>query len=417
MASRSSSKLLPLRALAPSRIAPSASPRPRLVVAPSSSSSSPLTRRLASSYYPSLERPPKKGIKVGHVFAALALLGAHPACLTSRPSPVTSPPSPFPAGIGATSYGLYQFYQSFTAYPDSATHPVRSKLRAALRSAAANEPQRASTFFASAYELALDLYARGELAPTREEAVERLTGIAIRWGGMWEAVAETARAIDAYDTGFQPVAALVDAHKLDARGAPAPSEKEVRRAAAIAVKLGDLWIRQGASAAAGGGGGGEADSEAERYYSWAVQELMRLSLTDEQKAKVKAQLAAQDAPTSEANAAEERDKAKAEGDKDLEVPGWVGEVELVAAMERLGELYSRQGRIECVRSPSCLRGPRLTSAARASQTRPASAAAGHHDAVPPASQGGSQAAFAAHSAALPRRDPRTSRSFHPLSSS
>ncbi|GAA5939397.1 hypothetical protein JCM3775_001698 [Rhodotorula graminis] len=320
MAARATAKLA-LRAPAPARIAPLARPR----LAPSSL---PVNRRLAS-YYPTLERKPQRGIKVGHLFAGLALLG-----------------------IGATSYGLFQFYQSFTAYPDTASHPIRSKLRAALRAQSAGEHARSSTFFASAYDLALDLYARGELAPTTDEAIERLTGIAIRWGAMWESVADTQRAIEAYDTGFQPVAARVEAHQLATSSSSSvtstpPSPVEVRRGAAIAVKLGDLWLKQG-----GGGGGaavraGEADSEAERYYTWAVQELMRLSLTDEQKAKVRAQLVAQDAPAAAAAGEAPTDKkARKEDDKDLEVPGWVGEVELVAAMERLGELYSRLGRIE-----------------------------------------------------------------------
>ncbi|GAA5908187.1 hypothetical protein JCM8208_000337 [Rhodotorula glutinis] len=326
MAHRATVKLA-LRAPAGVRL--SSLPRPRL--APSLPPSSlPLARRLAS-YYPSLERTPKRGIKVVHLFSALALLG-----------------------IGATSYGLYQFYQSFTAYPDTASHPIRSKLRAALRAQHAGEHPRSSAFFSAAYDLALDLYARGELAPTKDEAVERLTGIAIRWGAMWESVAETARAIEAYDTGFQPVAALVDAHQLGtttssstATTERAPSPVEVRRGAAIAVKLGDLWLKQGG--APGASRAGEADSEAERYYTWAVQELMRLSLSDEQKAKVRAQLDAQEVGARAAGEAvgdKGEKKGDKEEDKNLKVPGWVGEVELVAAMERLGELYSRLGRIE-----------------------------------------------------------------------
>ena len=356
MAARATAKLS-LRAPAPARLAPL--PRPRLVAA-RPPSSLPVGRRLAS-HYPTLERPPRRGIKVAHLFSALALLGPSLSLTSLAPPPSTTahPLGPL-AGIGATSYGLFQFYQSFTAYPDTASHPIRTKLRAALRAHSAGEHERSSTFFSAAYDLALDLYARGDLAPTHDEAVERLTGIAIRWGAMWESVAETARAIEAYDTGFQPVAARVEAHQLgtasssssSSGGAP-PTPVEVRRGAAIAVKLGDLWLKQGGSAAAGVRAG-EADSEAERYYTWAVQELMRLSLSDEQKAKVRAQLVAQEALRAEGEGEGEGegekkgDKGGKEGEDELKVPGWVGEVELVAAMERLGELYSRLGRIECV---------------------------------------------------------------------
>ncbi|GAA5885533.1 hypothetical protein JCM6882_007456 [Rhodosporidiobolus microsporus] len=278
--------------------------RPRLAAAKPAPSS-----RFASTYIPHLERPPKKGIKIGHVFSALALLG-----------------------IGATSWGLYQFYQSFTAYPDSATHPIRSKLRAALRAQNSGEFDRSHNFFQQAYMLAQDLFSTGELAPSREEALKRLTGIAVRWGGMWEAAGETGKAIEAYDTGFQPVAALVEGFKKEGWAPAAPSE--VKRGAGIAMKLGDLWVTVG---------GGEAEKEAERYYTWAVEELMRLTMTEKQKELVQQQLAAQD--KGEEVPLPEK-KKEGEDEDELKLPGWVGEVELVAAFERLGEHYSRMGKVD-----------------------------------------------------------------------
>ncbi|GAA6007902.1 hypothetical protein JCM10207_004918 [Rhodosporidiobolus poonsookiae] len=305
MASRLSSKgVQTLRQLQPLR--------PRLSSSKLTPSSTPARIRLAS-YIPHLEKPQKKGVKVGHVFMGLALLG-----------------------VGATSYGLYQFYQSFTAYPDSETHPIRSKLRAALRASTSGEFDRSSSFFQQAYALAQDLFSTGQLADTREVALKRLTGIAVRWGGMWEEAGELAKAVEAYDTGFQPVAALVDGYKNEG-WAPA-SEFEIKRGAAIAMKLGDLWVRLG---------GAEGDKEAERYYTWAVEELMRLNLTEKQKAQVKTEL---DAGALVGDAPQQQEKKKTEGaegaEEEYKLPGWVGEVELVAAFERLGELYSRQGRIE-----------------------------------------------------------------------
>ncbi|GAA5897638.1 hypothetical protein JCM5296_003744 [Sporobolomyces johnsonii] len=294
---------LSLRSIRSTLAQPTLRPRPTLRP---TSSPRPSAHRFASSYS-SLAGPPRKGIKIGHLFTALALLG-----------------------IGATSYGLYQFYQTFTAYPDTPTHPIRSKLRAALRAQSSGEFERASSFFDEAYALALELAAIGELGST-EEAVMRTTGIAVRWGGMWEEVGELGRAIAAYDTGFQPVAAAVEGYK-GGEGAP-PSRAEVMRGAGIALKLGDLWV---------GLGGPEGNHEAERYYTWAVEELMRLTLTDKQKAKVKAEMQRQEAGPTEATAA----PAKTDEQDDLELPGWVGEVELVAAFERLGELYSRQGKVE-----------------------------------------------------------------------
>ena len=115
-----------------------------------------------------------------------------------------------PSGIGATSIGLWQYYQAFTAYPDSSSHPVRSKLRAALRLQQSGDYARASAVFQQAYDLALDLFRTGELAPEQDEALLRLSGIAVRWGGLWEEAGDLARAIEVYDTGFQPVAAAIE---------------------------------------------------------------------------------------------------------------------------------------------------------------------------------------------------------------
>ncbi|GAA5840608.1 hypothetical protein JCM5353_002084 [Sporobolomyces roseus] len=264
-------------------------------------------------YYPSLETPPKRGIKIGYVFSALALLG-----------------------ISATSYGLYQFYSSFTAYPDSTTHPIRSKLRAALRSEQSLEFSRASSFFQQAYDLALDLHRLGELGKSREEALIRLSGIAVRWAGMWEQQGELGKAIEVYDLGFIPIAEVVH----DGEGSA--SVGEIKRGAGLAMKLGDLWVTLGASEV--GVRGGEAQKEAERYYTWSVEELMRLSLTEEQKGKVKEKMQAQESGLPrEEKLKEGREEEEEEG---MKLPGWVGQVELVAAFERLGDLYSRQGRIE-----------------------------------------------------------------------
>ncbi|GAA5981859.1 hypothetical protein JCM10908_004641 [Rhodotorula pacifica] len=281
--------------------------RPRLVPATA-------PRRFASSYIPHLEPKPKRGIKIGYVFATFVALG-----------------------IGATSMGLWQYYQSFTAYPDSSSHPIRSKLRAALRLQQSGDYARASAVFEQAYQLALDLFQTGQLAPGPEEALLRLSGIAVRWGGLWEEAGDLARAVEIYDTGFQPVAAAIDGFTKNGQGV-APTRKQVQRGAGIAMKLGDLWVQRGG----GSSPNSEAISEAERYYSWAVQELMRLNLTDKQREKVKAQLSAQEEPLKVPAPAGVVD----EDDADLKLPGWVGEVELVAAMERLGDLYSRTGKIE-----------------------------------------------------------------------
>ncbi|GAA5911444.1 uncharacterized protein JCM6883_005759 [Sporobolomyces salmoneus] len=302
---------LPARLLRTSNlplVAPRARPSTSTIVKPKNvrfSSSS-------TSRYPTLETPPKRGIKIGYVFSALAFLG-----------------------ISATSYGLYQFYSTFTVYPDSATHPIRSKLRAAIRAESTGEYERASTFFQQAYDLCLDLY---RTEPSKgDEGLIKLSGIAVRWGGMWESQGQLDKAIQVYDTGFQPIADHISSVSASGGG---PSYELVKRGAGIALKLGDLWTLLGTSNPSLMR---EAQSEAERYYTWSVQELMRLSLSPEQKEKVRQEMENQSNPQLPKEVEQSKES---EEEKGLELPGWMGEVELVAAFERLGDLYSRQGKIE-----------------------------------------------------------------------
>ncbi|KAK4691640.1 hypothetical protein P7C70_g9307, partial [Phenoliferia sp. Uapishka_3] len=204
--------------------------------------------RLASSYYPT-PPPPQKGIKLGHLFIALAAVG-----------------------LTATSIGLYNFYSTFTAFPNTSTHPIRTLLRRALTASQTGDSSRSSEAFAKAYELALDLASTGSLG-SREEALLKTTGVAIKWGGMWEAVGQISRAREAYELAWREV---VDA--TDEKEGKNGTEKEVMRGVAVALKIGDLWVEE------------NRDTEAESYYVWAVQEMMRLGLSGGQKEKVREEM-------------------------------------------------------------------------------------------------------------------------------
>lgn len=224
-------------------------------------------------------------------------------------------------GITATSYGLYQFYSTFTTYPNTTSHPIRTHLRAGLRSAATTQYSRASNSFETAYNLALDLASQGGFG-AREEGVIKTTAIAIKWGGMWEEAGERGKAIEVYDKAYKEVVDLLDLDGVKV------SEKEIMRGVAVGMKLGDLYVEVG---------GKEGDKEAERYYVWCVEEMMRLSMTDSQKDKVREEL--------EHGIVAEGGDPKG-GDKGMDLPLWLGKVELVAGFERLAELYSKAGKIE-----------------------------------------------------------------------
>jgi tetratricopeptide (TPR) repeat protein len=224
-------------------------------------------------------------------------------------------------------------------------------LRAAIRAESTLEYERASTFFQQAYDLCLDLYRtnNNNNKNSNDRGLINLSGIAVRWGGMWESTGRLDKAIQVYDTGFQPIADLLARGSGGGGGGGGSTiqVEEVKRGAGLALKLGDLWVTLGNSEPSLNG---EAQQEAERYYSWAVGELMRLSLTPEQRAKVKTEMDKQENPgratTPPSMLAEEEKEKEKEKETGIELPEWIGEVELVAAFERLGDLYSRQGRIE-----------------------------------------------------------------------
>ncbi|KAM0749685.1 hypothetical protein T439DRAFT_348509 [Meredithblackwellia eburnea MCA 4105] len=262
-----------------------------------------LARRMASSgpyYAPKPTRP--KGIKIGHLFAIFAT-----------------------AGLAATSIGLYQFYSAYTAYPNTTSHPIRSLLRKALRAAVTGDQVQSSKTFADAYALALDLASKGGLG-TKEESLMKTTGIAVRWGGMWEEAGNPSSAREAYELAF------AECERRVAEGGA--THAEVVRGVGVALKIGDLWVDEGSA----------GDKEAEHYYVWAVTELMRLGMTDSQKEKVQEAMVHHSVPLKPQATSSLEEKPKSTDSWDL--PNWLGKVELVATVERLGSLYGRLGKPE-----------------------------------------------------------------------
>ncbi|KAK4051190.1 hypothetical protein OIV83_003012 [Microbotryomycetes sp. JL201] len=256
------------------------------------------TRHYAN-YYPHLEQTPKKGVKIGHLFAALALVGA-----------------------AATAFGLYDFYQSFKQYPSD----VRQHLRQALRAVNDGAFERAHTSFKQAYDATVSLANVNQLGTSREQALMRMSGIGIKWAAMWEQAGQLGRAIQVYELALQDVLKL-------SSGAQEPSKAETMRAVAIAMKLGDCLVAVG---------GKDAIKAAEERYTFCVEEMMRMNLSPVQRERVKAEM-----ETGQARPAE--GVASDRPDDDLALPEWSNKVELVAGMERLAELYARQGNIEYAR--------------------------------------------------------------------
>jgi len=141
---------------------------------------------------------------------------------------------------------------------------VRDHLRAALRSAASGSLPRADNSFATAYEQALALALAGQLG-TPAQALQRTTGIVSKWGGMWEHAGQFERAAEVYQLGWDEVTGAIEKGEV--------TEDGVMRGVSLAMKLGDCWVRLGRA----------RDAQAEKAYSWAVQEMMRLGMSEKQK--------------------------------------------------------------------------------------------------------------------------------------
>ncbi|KAK4056924.1 hypothetical protein OIO90_002174 [Microbotryomycetes sp. JL221] len=264
-----------------------------------------VAQRHYSSYYPHLEQPQKKGVKLGHVFAVLAL-------------------------AGATAFGLYDFYQSFKQYPTD----VRNHLRQALRAINDGGFERASTSFKLAYDKCVELCQADStaLGKTRQERVMRTSGVGIRWAAMWEQAGEVARAIQVYEQTLQDVLQAIN-NASAATASDEPTKQETMRAVAIAMKVGDCLVAVGSK---------DALKAAEERYTFCVEEMMRMNLSPQQRDRVKLEMeTGQPAP--------ETTLSKGTNPDDIDLPEWANKTELVAGMERLGELYARQGNIEYAR--------------------------------------------------------------------
>ena len=246
-----------------------------------------------SSYY-APSPAPKQGIKIGHLFLALVGVGAV-----------------------ATTVGLYRFYSNFTAFPNSSSHPIRTLLRRALTASSNGDQPRAATAFAAAYALALDLASRGELG-TPEAALLKTTGIMIASGSMWEQVGQLSKAREAYDLAWNEVVARTQNGSA--------GQEDVLRGVAVALKIGDLWVED------------KMDAQAEPYYVWSVEEMLRLGMSDSQKDKVAEAMVHDAVPA--------KPEAATKGEDGWDMPKWLGKVELVAGFERLGDLYTRTGKPE-----------------------------------------------------------------------
>ncbi|KAG2343138.1 hypothetical protein BDR05DRAFT_885146 [Suillus weaverae] len=226
-------------------------------------------------------------------------------------------------GVGATGLGLYEFYTSFTLWPEQ----VRGDLRAGIKARNQGDLYLSERYVTRAFQTALSLPYQ-TFAP---EPYLKLSGIA----SLLSEVASDRRSREAlqitWELGAGPSeqhSPLPDAKKTSSavvEGAPGwlsytLSDEERLRRVALAYKLGQLASER------------DLDEE-EKWLIWAVEEVLRLSglgmtnVNSDTNTKV-------------------HENSGSSALEDLELPPWMSKTDLGAPLEALGALYAKKGKIE-----------------------------------------------------------------------
>lgn len=261
-----------------------------------------VTRPAACRFFSSAAPPQSTtgGVRVSKLFTALLALG-----------------------VGATGLGLYEFYTSFTLWPEQ----VRGDLRAGIKARNQGDLSLSERYITRAFQTALSLPYQ-TFAP---DPYLKLSGIA----SLLSEVASDRRSREALQIAWElgagpsePHSPLPDAEKTSSgvtEGAPGwssytLSNEERLRRVALAYKLGQLSSER------------DVDEE-EKWLIWAVEEVLRLSVLGMTHAN--SDMNTKTHENSESSALEE-----------LELPSWMSKTDLGAPLEALGALYAKKGRIE-----------------------------------------------------------------------
>ncbi|CAE6405703.1 hypothetical protein ACGC1H_001958 [Rhizoctonia solani] len=208
-------------------------------------------------------------------------------------------------GVGATSYGLYEFYSTFTTWPKE----LRGDLRSAVKAEMQGDYKISEAYFRRALEKAQ------ALTPDQLGGQYHLkvSGIAIALAAVLEKQNNFRGANEIYARTF------ADILRVPPPPAPTPvlSGPERIRAIGISMKLGEIAARFGQT------------EEEERYFVFGAEEILRMMKE-----------------ASGALPPMESDHANQVGgsQQDLVLPTWVSHTDAGSVLERLAEFYSRTGR-------------------------------------------------------------------------
>ncbi|KAK0548941.1 hypothetical protein OC845_003352 [Tilletia horrida] len=254
-------------------------------------------------------------------------------------------------GLAATSYGVYQYYQSFNTWPRELREPLRNALLARDR----GDIKRARAGFEDVLKKARALLAEAEQQPGSslettvlgKNPTLKTSGIAIAYAAMLEREGELDEAYRVYEDALDEI--LLQGNYDSSLSDPAASSQsksyrdlrsaeERMRAVAIAQRLGDLALRPVVRDQLVNAGQFQVDP-AEQHLRWSVEELLRLVVPrDGQKT----------APSPLSSNGKDKHNADQDGIllSDLKLPAWVSSTDLGASLEALGGYYASKEKIE-----------------------------------------------------------------------
>ncbi|GAB1519489.1 hypothetical protein RhiTH_002557 [Rhizoctonia solani] len=207
-------------------------------------------------------------------------------------------------GVGATSYGLYDFYSTFTTWPKE----LRSDLRSAVKADMQGDYKISEAYFRRALDKAQSL--------TPEQLGGqyhlKISGIAIALAAVLEKQNDLRGANEVYTRAF------ADILRAPPPPAPAPvlSGPERMRVVSLSLKLGEIAAKFGQL------------EEEEKYLVFGTEEILRM---------MKEASGALPSPGNE-------NVNEGGPQQDLVLPSWVSHTDAGAVLERLAEFYSRTGR-------------------------------------------------------------------------
>ncbi|CAE6408119.1 unnamed protein product [Rhizoctonia solani] len=208
-------------------------------------------------------------------------------------------------GVGATSYGLYQFYSTFTTWPKE----LRGDLRSAVKAEMQGDYKVSEAYFRRALEKAQ------ALTPEQLGGQYHLkvSGIAIALASVLEKQKDFIGANEVYARAFADILRVPP----PPASAPVLSGAERMRSISLSMKLGEIAARFGQI------------EEEERYLVFGAEEILRMMK------EVSGAL-----PSLEGDNANQGSGPQ----QDLVLPSWVSHTDAGSVLERLAEFYSRTGR-------------------------------------------------------------------------